>query len=109
MTSNDRWEDIGRDLLAEQLELMRGDVLRDAFLNAQQRIERGEELTQADIRELRRALEEADRLVNIVAEASPETSPPPTMWEFLDEDARHEYLQEAERRLTETDQEDDGE
>lgn len=109
MTSNDRWEDVGRDLLATQLELMREDVLWDAFLNAQQRIERGEELTQADIRELRRALEDADRLVNVAAEASPEAAPSLTMWEFLDEDARHEYVKEAERRLTETDQEDDGE
>lgn len=31
------------------------------------------------------------------------------MWEFLDEDARHEYMKESERRLTESDQEDDGE
>jgi len=70
-----QWERIGRDLLAEQLEVVGRETLQQAFVNTMMRIQAGEEITQEDIQEMRWALEEANRLVDVAAEASPEASP----------------------------------
>lgn len=94
--ADDRWERVGRQLLIEQLELVAMQTVRDAFMGAASRLDAGEELTEADVREMRNALEDAGRAVEVAAEASPEASPAPDLWEFLDEDARREYVQKAE-------------
>lgn len=100
----DRWERVGRQLLAEELEMVPYGDLREAFLTAKKRVESGEELTSEDINAMRGALEDAAQVVDAAAEASPESAPAPDMWAFLDEDARGEYQREAERRLSETDE-----
>jgi len=100
----DRWERVGRQLLAEELEMVPYGDLREAFLTAKKRVESGEELTSEDINAMRDALEDAAQVVDAAAEASPESAPAPDMWAFLDEDARGEYQREAERRLSETDE-----
>lgn len=100
----DRWERVGRQLLAEELEMVPYGDLREAFLTAKKRVESGEELTSEDINAMRGALEDAAQVVDAAAEASPESAPAPDMWSFLDEEDRGEYLQEAERRPSETDE-----
>lgn len=97
--SPDRWERVGRELLAERLEIVAMQDVREAFLGAKARLDAGEELTEQDINDLRSALENAAHVVDAAAEASPEAAPSPDMWQFLDEDARSEWVREAERRL----------
>jgi hypothetical protein len=100
----DRWERVGRQMLAERLEdVALGDV-RDAFIGAKSRLEAGEELTEQDIADLRSALEDAAYVVDLAAEASPESAPSPDMWQFLDEEGQSEWLLEAESRLPESDE-----
>lgn len=99
--SDDRWENVGRQLLIEQLELVAMATVRDAFIGAASRLEAGDELAESDIREMREALEDAQRVVEVAAEASPEASPTPDLWQFLDEEGRSEYVQEAEQRRSE--------
>lgn len=96
--SADRWESVGRDLLAEQLEIMGRDTLQHAFVNAMRRIQAGEELTKRDIDEMRQALEEAKQLVNIAADASPEDTALPDPHRFLTEEGQREYQEEVEAR-----------
>jgi len=93
---DDRWERVGRKLLIEQLEEVALDTVRDAFMGAVSRLDAGEELTESDVRELRDSLQDASRVVEVAAEASPEAAPIPDLWEFLDADARSEYVQAAE-------------
>lgn len=96
----DRWEKVGRQLLIEQLEQVALETVRDAFIGAAGRLDAGEELTEDDVQEMRDAIEDAKRAVEIAAESSPETEPMPELWEFLDEDAQSEYVTEAQRRLS---------
>jgi len=91
----ERWERVGRQLLAEDLEVMGRSTLQEAFVNAKRRVETGEELTKDDVEEMRLALDEASKLVRVAAEASPETEPSPDPWNFLDEEGREEYARAA--------------
>jgi len=93
----DRWEQVGRHLLAEQLEVVAMETVRDAFIGARGRLNAGEELTQEDIDDLRRALEQAQHVVDLAATASPDTAPAPDLWSFLDDEAREDYLRKASR------------
>jgi len=101
MTGSDRWESVGRDLLAEQLEVMGRETLQQSLVNAMRRVQAGEELRREDIDRMRRALQEASQLVELCAEVSSDTAPAVNPWEFLDEDTRREYLREAEQRVLE--------
>ena len=101
---DDRWERVGRQLLAEELEMVPYGDLRDAFLTAKKRVDNGEELTSEDINAMRAALENAAQVVDAAAEASPDSAPAPDMWAFVDEEGRGECLREAERRLSEADE-----
>jgi hypothetical protein len=102
MTGNDpdsdRWERVGRKLLAEDLEVMGRETLQHAFVNAMRRVQAGEELRREDIDEMRRALQQASQLVETCAEVSPEEAPVPGLDEFLDEDGKRKYAEEVERR-----------
>jgi len=88
----DRWERVARQMLAERLEIVAMEDVRDAFIGAKSRLDAGEELTEQDINDLRSALEDAARVVDLAAEASPEAGPAPNMRDYLDEDARTEWL-----------------
>jgi len=92
------WESVGRNLLAEQLEWIREETLYNVLLNAEQRINRGEELTESDIEEMREALREAEHIVNLAARASPENAAEPNMWDFMDEESRQEYIEAAKQK-----------
>lgn len=100
--SANRWEAVGRKILAEDLEVMGRDTLQQAFVNAMRRVQAGEELRREDIDEMRRALQQASKLVEVCAEVSPEAAPTPDVHDFLDEDGRRRYQREAERRLADT-------
>lgn len=96
MTGEDtpnNWEEAGRTLLAERLEDASMDVLQEAFLRATRRVKSGEELTKADIEELRQALYHASHVVNLAAMASPEADPAPDLWDLLDEEDREKYME----------------
>ena len=92
------WEDIGRALLRARLERASEETVRDAFRQATSRLADGDELTEGDIREMYRAIEDAKRAVELAAEASPETAPAPDLWEFLTEENRQAYVEEVERQ-----------
>lgn len=104
---DDRWERLGRELLAEQLEGVPLGDLHDAFMNAKKRVEKGEEVTGEDIEEMRQALRDAAQVVDRAAEVSPDAAPAPDMWAYLDDDARKEYREDAERRLSEAGESDE--
>jgi hypothetical protein len=92
------WEDIGRALLRARLERASEETVRDAFRQATSRIADGDELTEGDIREMYRAIEDAKRAVELAATASPETAPTPDPWEFLSEEGKRAYVEEVEQR-----------
>ncbi|ELZ21572.1 hypothetical protein C475_18646 [Halosimplex carlsbadense 2-9-1] len=108
MTPNDpdrdRWESVGRKLLAEDLEVMGRETLQHAFVDAMRRIQAGEELRREDIDKMRRALQEASQLVEVCAEVSPEDTPVPGLDEFLDKDGKRRYAEEVERRRSEVEE-----
>jgi hypothetical protein len=91
---DDRWEAVARQMLAERLEIVAMEDVRDAFIGAASRLDAGEELTQQDINDLRSALENAAHVVDLAAEASPEAGPAPDAWDYLDEDSRGEWLRD---------------
>jgi len=99
-----RWESIGRRLLAEDLEVMGRETLQHAFVNAMRRVQAGEELRREDIDEMRRALQQASQLVEVCAEVSPEAAPTPGLDEFLDEDGKRRYAEEVEHRRSEVEE-----
>ena len=90
----DRWERIARRMLADQLEIVAMEDVRDAFVGASRRLDAGEELTEQDIADLRSALEAAAQVADLAAEASPEAGPAPDAWDYLNEDARGEWLRD---------------
>ncbi|MFW6376567.1 MAG: hypothetical protein ACOC0F_01195 [archaeon] len=92
------WEDIGRTLLRVRLERVGEETVRDAFRQAISRISNGDELTEDDIGEMYHAIEDAKRAVELAAEASPETTPSPDLWEFLFEEDKRAYVEEVGRR-----------
>jgi len=101
----DRWERVARQMLVEQLETVAMGDVRDAFIGAASRLDAGEELTEQDIADLRGALEDAAHVVALAAEASPDAGPAPDAWDYLDEDARGEWLRDhPEYRPPETDE-----
>lgn len=87
----DKWEQIGRKLLAEQLEVVALHDIQESFKHAVGNLKEGEELSEEDVEAMREALTEARRVVTVAAEASPETNPLPDMWKFLDEEAMRKY------------------
>ena len=93
----DRWESVARQMLVERLETVAMQDIRDAFIGAASRLDAGEELTEQDIADLRGALEDAAHVVDLAAESSPEAAPAPVMWEYLDEDARGEWLSDHDQ------------
>jgi len=93
--SDTRWERVGRELLQAKLERAENDI-REAFFDAARTLDDGDELTEQDISHLRHAIEQARRATERAAEASPDTTPLPEMWDFLTEEGRREYVQAAE-------------
>lgn len=96
-TSN-HWETIGRELLRAKLEHLSEDVIRDSFRKAAARIDDGEHLRQSDIWAMRSALERAEQAIKLAARASPEATPRPDLWEYLDEGARQAYIDVVKQR-----------
>lgn len=92
------WESVGRELLRARLEEVSEETVRTAFGQATQRIANGDALTKEDIQEMRTALQDAERALKVAARASPEAASLPEPWEFLDDDAKSEYVEEVERR-----------
>lgn len=102
LDDSDRWEQVGRKLLVQELETVLGMDIQSAFTQLTRRVRKGEEITAQDISDARNALEQAEQIINMAAEASPETAPPPDLFQFLDEDAQRQYAEEFERRDTES-------
>lgn len=97
---SDRWEDVGRRLLHTRLELV-GHHTQQVFDRAAARVDAGEELTEEDVNDLREALEDARRVADVAAEASPEATREPDPWEFLSAEGRRELLDDHEQRRAE--------
>jgi len=93
------WKDIGRRLFAEELERVRYETFRDAFLDAEQAVLRGNELSKEHVLQMRHAVEDAKRLTRIAASLSPETAPEPRIEEFLSEESREEFRRLSRERL----------
>ena len=89
-----RWERVARQMLRERLEIVAMEDVRNAFIGAASRLDDGEELTEQDVGELRRALEDAAHAVDLAAEASPEAAAAPDAWSYLDEGGRGEWLRD---------------
>jgi len=98
LDDRDRWEEVGRKLLVQELESVLGMEIQSAFTQLTRRVRKGEEITVQDISDARNALEQAEQIINMAAEASPETAPPPDLFEFLDEEGQQQYAAEFERR-----------
>lgn len=97
-TDDDSLSEVGRDLLRAELERVSEEDIRDAFREASARLAQGEELTRGDIRAMREAIREAERVLEQSARASAEATPLPDLWEFLDDQSREAYVREVERR-----------
>jgi len=97
-TEDDSLSEVGRDLLRAELERVSEEGIRDAFREASTRLAQGEELTRDDIRAMREAVQEAERVLELSARASAEATSFPDPWEFLDEQSRAAYVDEVQRR-----------
>jgi len=95
----DRWERVGRELLQEQFEEVAIGDIREAFVDARRALIEGRELSEDDVHNMRVALERAAHVVKLAAESSPETAPKPDAWNYLDEDGRKEFAEDAIRRI----------
>lgn len=94
----DHWEEMGRRLLRSELERVAYSEVQETFTAVAKRIGAGEEVTAADIEDLREAAEEAAQVAEMAAEVSPEAVPRPDVWNYLDHEERREYAAEVERR-----------
>lgn len=95
--NSDRWETVGRELLQSKLEHVGEEVLRDAFTDAAWRIATGEQLHEREIQSMRQALERANHVLTLAAQVSPDTTPRPDLWEYLDDQAKQQYIDDVER------------
>jgi len=65
------YEAVAQTLLQQQLEI-RGYAVRKRFVDLAGKIERGDDLDQSDVRELREALRQAQYLVDVIEEGTRE-------------------------------------
>ncbi len=59
------------------------------------RIAEGEPLRDSDIQTMRDAVERAEEALKHAARASPESTPHPDLWEYLDDRSKQEYINDV--------------
>jgi len=94
-TEPTQWEPVGRELLQAQLEQVSHELIRESFQEAAIRIGAGETLRQSDVEAMREALERAEQVLRLAAQVSPETSPRPDLWEYLNDQAKQQYIDDV--------------
>ena len=94
-STQNRWEEIGKEMLQERLECVSAEV-SEAFHNAAETLADNGELSKNNIDELRFTLEQAQSVTNRAAESSPNAEPVPDIWTFLGEEERESYIQAVE-------------
>ncbi len=94
-TESTQWETVGRELLQSRLDFVSEELVRMALRTASSRIGAGKRLRERDIRELREAINRAEQAVELAAKASPESSPNPDLWKYLDDSAKQAYVDDV--------------
>jgi hypothetical protein len=93
----ERWARVGRQLLADRLELS-GGKLRSEMHAAASKLREGDDLDAAEINDMREGLQQVKLALRLAEESCAETTRTPDPFMYLDEETVAEYAKDANRR-----------
>lgn len=89
------WERAGRAMLAHRIALA-GEEVRETFRSAETMAAEGHEIQSVQVEGMRGAVEEARRVVELVAMVCPHTEERPRWHEVVDDEVVERYVEQVE-------------